>query len=80
MKETLLSLLNSRKFWTGAISLVAVAASVLLVTLKLIPESALIPTISAITATALGFMASTAYEDGKVLPATVAPTPPSNQP
>ena len=63
MNNTVLALLSSRKFLTGGVSLLAVFSAVLLVALKTIPESSLIPTISAITATALGFMGTTAYED-----------------
>lgn len=63
MKDTIVALLNSRKFFVGAISLTAVFGSVLLRALNLIPQDALVPTISAITATGLGFMASQAHED-----------------
>ena len=63
MKDTLVALLASRKFWTGTISLTAVFAAVLLRSLGLIPADALIPTIVAITTTALGFIGATAWED-----------------
>ena len=63
MKDALLALVSSRKFWTGTVSVMAVFGAVLLCALKIIPESSLIPTISAITATALGFMGTTAWED-----------------
>lgn len=69
MKDALLSLASSRKFWTGTISVAAVFAAVLLVALKIIPEASLIPTISAITATALGFMGSTAWVDAAAVKA-----------
>ncbi len=63
MNQALVGLLQSRKFWTGSISMAAVFAAVILCALKLIPESSLIPTISAITATGLGFIGATAWED-----------------
>lgn len=63
MKDTLVALFSSRKFWTGTISLAAVFAAVLLRSLNLIPADALIPTIVAITTTALGFIGATAWED-----------------
>lgn len=63
MKDTMVSLFNSRKFWTGTISMAAVFAAVFLRSLNLIPGDALIPTIVAITTTGLGFIATTAWED-----------------
>ncbi len=63
MNQTLSNLLSSRKFWVGAISLAAVFGAVLLRSMKLIDSEALVPTISAITATGLGYIGSTAYED-----------------
>lgn len=63
MNSTVNALLTSRKFWTGTLSMAAVFAAVLLRSLNLIPADALIPTIVAITTTALGFIGATAWED-----------------
>lgn len=63
MKETFITLLASRKFWVGTLTVVAVAAATTLRALNLIPSDALIPTITAITATGLGFIGATAAED-----------------
>lgn len=63
MKDTVVLLLSSRKFWTGTISMAAVFAAVFLRSMNLIPSEALIPTIVAITSTGLGFIATTAWED-----------------
>jgi len=67
------SIFSSRKFWVGTVSVAAVFASVLLVALKIIPESSLIPTISAITATSLGFMGTTAWVDAASQKAAAPP-------
>ncbi len=63
MNDTLTALLSSRKFWVGTLSLAGVAAAVTLRALGLIPADALVPTIVAVTTTALGFIGATAYED-----------------
>lgn len=62
MKDTLVSLLSSRKFWVGTLTVGSVFASTILVALKIIPESALIPTITAVTATGMTFITATAFE------------------
>ncbi len=63
VRDTWHILFTSRKFWVGTISVTAVFAAVLLRSLNLIPADALIPTITAITATGLGFIGATAHED-----------------
>jgi len=56
-------LLQSRKFWVGTITVLAVFASVYLRAAGKIPADALIPTIAAITSTALGLIGGIAWED-----------------
>lgn len=63
MNATVVALLTSRKFWVGTISVGAVFASVLLVVLKIIPQEALIPTISSITAMGMTYITAVAWEN-----------------
>lgn len=63
MINTWILLLNSRKFWVGTITVAAVFGSVYLRATGKIPPDALIPTISAITAAALGVIGSIAWEN-----------------
>jgi hypothetical protein len=65
MLKTWSALLSSRKFWTGTITVAAVIGAVALRATGKIPADALVPTIVAITATALGVIGGIAWEDGK---------------
>ncbi len=62
MKNTVVLLLSSRKFWVGTMSVAGVFAASILCALKVIPESALIPTITAVTATGMSFIGAVAFE------------------
>jgi hypothetical protein len=62
MKDTLVLLLSSRKFWVGFLTISAVFAAVFLRSMNMITAEALVPTIIAITSTGLGFIGSVAWE------------------
>lgn len=56
-------LLRSRKFWTGLIAVLAIAAAVTLRALGLLPADALLPTIAAIATLGTSIILGTAAED-----------------
>src|SRR5882724_8915716 len=56
-------LLQSRKFWTGTLTIVGVLGAVLMVALGKVDAAHLVPTIMAITATGLTLIGTTAWED-----------------
>lgn len=57
------ALFSSRKFWVGTITVAAVIGAVVLRALDKVPADALVPTITAMTAAALGVIGSIAWED-----------------
>jgi hypothetical protein len=70
--NTAVLLLSSRKFWVGAMSVAGVFTAAVLCAMKIIPESALIPTIAAVTATGMSFIGATAFESASTDKVTVA--------
>jgi len=77
MVDTWKALLSSRKFWVGTVSVAAIAAAVTLVSLGKLPESALLPTISAITTMGLSVIGSIAWEDAAAKRAGGGGAPPT---
>lgn len=78
--NTLITLLNSRKFYVGAFSVLGIAAATLLRALDKIPADALLPTIVGIAGLGTAFIAATGLEDAAknlVLPEEATPETPS---
>ena len=63
MKDAVVALLSSRKFFVGTITVLAVISAVVLRALDKIPADALVPTIVSLTAVALGVIGTIAWED-----------------
>lgn len=61
--NTFVTLLNSRKFYVGAFSMLGIAAATLLRALDKIPADALLPTIVGIAGLGTAFIAATGLED-----------------
>jgi hypothetical protein len=64
VKDTVVALLSSRKFYVGTLTIIAVIAAVVMVVLGKIPPEHLTVTIGAITATGITVIGSIAWEDG----------------
>lgn len=77
MKQTWQTLLSSRKFWVGTITVAAVLGAVFLRSTGKIPADALIPTVTSLTAVAMSVIGSIAWEDAATSASTgSAETPP----
>ncbi len=57
------ALFASRKFWIGTLTIIAIIAAVLLVSLGKIDSASLVPTIVSITTTGVAVIGTIAWED-----------------
>ena len=63
MKNAWIALLSSRKWWTGFLTISAIATATFLVHAKMLETAQLVPTIGAITAIGISVIGSIAWED-----------------
>jgi len=63
MISTWALLLNSRKFWVGGVTILAIAGTIALVALGKLSEASLVPTMTAITGLGIAIIGSIAWED-----------------
>ncbi len=63
MISTWALLINSRKFWIGGVTLLAIAGAITLVALGKLSEASLVPTMTAITGLGITIIGSIAWED-----------------
>ncbi len=68
------ALFASRKFWIGTLTIIAIVAAVLLVSLGKIESASLVPTIVSITTTGVAVIGTIAWEDTAQARVTAAKT------
>lgn len=63
--QSLVALFNSRKFWTGTITILGIAVALVLRAKGLVDKDEFVPTILAVTGVGVSVIAGISWEDGK---------------